>query len=119
MEQYLAFISYRHVKTDMQVSAFLRRYLENWHLPSSCTLPKKRRVFRDTDELPTSTDLGNDIEQALQNSDYLITICSEEYVTSKWCLREIERYIEMGKKDRILPVLISGFPVDRAVFADP
>lgn len=108
MERYLAFISYRHVKTDMQVSAFLRRYLENWHLPSSCTLPKKRRVFRDTDELPTSTDLGNDIEQALQNSDYLITICSEEYVTSKWCLREIERYIEMGKKDRILPVLISG-----------
>ena len=105
---YLAFISYRHVRPDTNVSGYLRKMLEGWHLPKSCALPKKRRVFRDTDELPTSTDLGADIENALKHSDCLIAVCSEEYVTSKWCMREIDRYIEMGRKDRIFPILISG-----------
>lgn len=108
MENYLAFISYRHTQPDERYSAVLRRALENFHLPSSCPLPKKRRVFRDTDELPTSTDLGEDIENALSGSGFLIAVCSEEYLLSKWCMREISLFIEMGKKDRILPVLVSG-----------
>ena len=108
MEHYLAFISYRHARADQHVSSLLRRYLENFHLPPSCGIPARRRVFRDTDELPTSTDLGADIENALENSEYLIAVCSEEYVQSKWCLREIDLFIEKGRKSRILPVLISG-----------
>ena len=110
MEHYLAFISYRHIRPDQHVSALLRKHLENWHLPSSCPVSGKRRVFRDTDELPTSTDLGNDIDRALKNSDWLIAVCSEAYVTSRWCMREIDVFIESGRKDRILPVLISGTP---------
>ena len=94
MEHYLAFISYRHARADQHVSSLLRRYLENFHLPPSCGIPARRRVFRDTDELPTSTDLGADIENALENSEYLIAVCSEEYVQSKWCLREIDLFIE-------------------------
>ena len=110
MEHYLAFISYRHIRPDQQVSALLRRHLETWHLPASCPLPRKRKVFRDTDELPTSSDLGSDIDRALQASDWLIAVCSESYVTSRWCMREIDVFIESGRKDRILPVLISGTP---------
>ena len=110
MDQYLAFISYRHIKRDQKISLQLRKYLESFHLPASSPIPKRRKCFRDTDELPTSTDLGTDIEHALEKSDYLIAVCSEEYVTSKWCLREIEVFIELGKKERILPVLVSGHP---------
>ena len=108
MNHYLAFISYRHKPLDQRVSFLLRKYLESFHLPLSCPIPKRRKCFRDTDELPTSTDLGADIEHALETSDYLIAVCSEDYVQSKWCMREIELYIEQGKKDKILPVLISG-----------
>ena len=108
MEKYLAFISYRHIKPDEKVSARLRRFLESFHLPASCPIPKRRKCFRDTDELPTSTDLGADIENALKDSRYLIAVCSEEYVKSRWCMQEITRFIEQGKKDRILPVLVSG-----------
>ena len=108
MERYLAFISYRHNQFDQNIAFQLRRHLEGFHLPTDCPLPKKRRVFRDTDELPTSTDLGADIENALQDSQFLIALCSKDYVQSKWCLREIERFVEMGKKDCILPVLIAG-----------
>ena len=107
MSRYLAFISYRHKERDQKVSSLLRRGLESWHLPSGSGLPEKRRVFRDTDELPTSSDLGKDIENALFDSDWLIALCSEDYIESKWCMREIEEYLKLGRKDRILPVLVS------------
>ena len=41
---------------------------------------------------------------------WLIALCSEEYLESRWCMREIDVFIESGRKDRILPVLISGKP---------
>ncbi len=114
MGKYIAFISYRHMERDQKLSMLLRKKLEGWHLPKGSNLPKKRRVFRDTDELPTSANLGDDIENALQDSGWLIALCSEEYTESLWCRREIAKYIEMGRKDRILPVLVSGEP-ERAV----
>ena len=107
---YLAFISYRHQEKDQRVSFLLRRGLENWHMPKDAGRLKSRRVFRDTDELPTSSDLGEDIENALRGSEYLIPLCSEAYVRSKWCMREVEEYIRSGRKDRILPILLSGEP---------
>ena len=107
-DHYLAFISYRHRKSDQKVSFQLRKDLESFHLPESCGIPKKRKCFRDTDELPTSPDLGADIEHALEDSDYLIAVCSEEYVKSRWCMREVDLFIAQGRKDRILPVLVSG-----------
>ncbi|MBQ7535152.1 MAG: toll/interleukin-1 receptor domain-containing protein [Stomatobaculum sp.] len=110
MKKYLAFISYRHLERDQQISAILMKGLEGYHLPKDCGLPSRRRVFRDTDELPTGSDLGTDIENALKDSEYLITLCSDEYMASRWCLREVELYLEMGRKDRILPVLIAGTP---------
>ena len=110
MDQYLAFISYRHSLRDQKISAQFRKKLETWHLPEDTSLPGKRRVFRDTDELPTSSDLGTDIQRALEGSGYLISLCSEEYMQSLWCLKEVQVFLELGRKDRILPVLVSGDP---------
>ena len=110
MERYLAFISYRHTPESNDAALRIRKGLEGYHLPKGCSLPKRRRVFRDTDELPTSSDLGTDIENALEDSGYLITLCSEDYPKSRWCLREMETFLESGRKDRILPVLLSGTP---------
>ena len=110
MERYFAFISYRHNPGEQQISLQLRRKLENWHLPKASALDRKRRVFRDKDELPTSSDLGTDIENALKESGFLICLCSEDYMGSLWCLKEVEVYLKLGRKDRILPVLVSGTP---------
>ena len=110
MKKYLAFISYRHLPDSNDAALRIRKGLEGYHLPKGCSLPKRWRVFRDNDELPTSSDLGMDIENALRDSEYLIALCSEEYLKSKWCLREMETFIESGRKDRILPVLLSGTP---------
>jgi len=108
MNRYLAFISYRHQERDQKISVLLRKGLENHYVPASEEVPKNRRVFRDTDELPTSSDLGADIVDALRESGWLVALCSEEYIASRWCMREISDFIAMGKKDRILPILVSG-----------
>ena len=111
MARYLAFISYRHRERDQKISGMLRRKLENWHLPKDSPedrIAKRRKVFRDTDELPTSADLGADLEQAIAESGWLIALCSEEYVQSLWCMKEIDEFIESGRKDRILPILLNG-----------
>lgn len=108
MNNYLAFISYRHTGRDSVIAGVLRHGLESFHAGRRSALPRVRKVFRDTDELPTSADLGADIENALQGSGWLIALCSEEYVQSRWCLSEIRSFIALGRKDRILPVLVSG-----------
>ena len=110
MNKYLAFISYRHQPESLDAAVRIRKGLEGHHLPADCPLPKHRKVFRDTDELPTSTDLGTDIENALHGSGYLIALCTEEYVHSRWCLREVGVFLELGRRDRILPVLVTGTP---------
>jgi WD40 repeat protein len=72
------------------------------------------RIFRDESELPTSGDLGQDITAALENSSFLIVLCSTKLKESKWCMREIEYFKEIhgGRINRILPILIDGHPTE-------
>ena len=76
---YDAFISYRHTTLDKAVAERLQRLLEGYVPPKSMDNSRKFekwRIFRDETELPTSSDLGGDIKTALENSKYLIVVCS-------------------------------------------
>ena len=74
--RYKAFISYRHQPFDRKVAVTLQKHLETFHPPKQLEKKEKWRVFRDETELPTSADLSQDIREALENSEYLIVICS-------------------------------------------
>ncbi len=112
--KYSAFISYRHVEPDMTIAQNLHTLIETYTIPKSVRKDKARKkmgiVFRDQEELPLSADLGKDITTALAQSEWLIVICSPQLLKSKWCLREIDTFIEIGRKDKILTVLVSGTP---------
>lgn len=116
---YDAFISYRHCELDKFVAENLHKQLEAFKVPKSLIASGKtnsktkiERVFRDRDELPLASNLADPITTALSSSDYLIVICSPRLPESKWCLKEIETFIEMHGRDHILAVLIEGEPVD-------
>ena len=85
---YGAFISYRHQSPDMEIAARLHKQIENYVIPSGIRQQsgKKRmgKVFRDQEELPLSADLGKDIEEALDNSEWLIAICTPAYLESRY-----------------------------------
>ena len=112
--RYEAFISYRHLPLDSAAAQRIEKALESYKIPRALRKKAGRarlnKCFRDRDELPLSEDLGESIEAALQNSAWLIVICTPELSKSKWCMREIDRFIELGKRDRIIPVLLKGEP---------
>lgn len=117
--KYDAFISYRHCEIDKYVATNLHRKLEKFKLPKSALalLPDKKkskieRVFRDEEELPLASELSNPIDKALENSDFLIVICTPRLKESRWCLKEIETFMKMHGRERILLVLAEGEPAD-------
>ena len=114
--KYCAFISYRHHSPDMEIAKRLHTLIENYRIPSGLRKESKHpgKVFRDQEELPLSADLGRDIEDALDASEWLICICSPRYMESRWCMRELEYFIEKHGRSRVLAVLAEGEP--EAVF---
>ena len=77
--RYAAFISYRHKPRDRQWAVRILRLLETYRTPKALraeAFPERvGTLFRDEDEIPASSDLSDQIKQALTRSDFLIVIC--------------------------------------------
>ena len=116
MENYLydAFISYRHLQLDKAVAKRLHTLIETYHIPKSVQKlsgkKKMGKVFRDEEELPLATSLSDNIRTALDASQWLIVVCTPALLESRWCLFEIDYFISLGRRDRILLVLADGTP---------
>ena len=123
--KYRAFISYSH--RDKQWGAWLHRALETYRVPKRLVGRNTERgtvrsritpVFRDRDELPSATDLGAVINEALEQSQNLIVICSPNSAASRWVNEEILAFKRLGRADRIFCIIVDGEPhADEA--ADP
>ena len=113
-EKYDAFISYRHCLPDSEIALKLQKKLESFRLPKDIAKKTGRTrlnsVFLDTTELSVSDDLSVELSSALLNSEYLIAICSPEYLKSKWCMREIQTFLEYKGRKKVLLVLADGEP---------
>ena len=111
---YNAFISYRHHPDDIRVATEIHRGLERFKVPKAIKQRSKAplRLFRDKDELPITSSLTDDITRALENSDFLIVICSEHTRESVWVQREIETFLRTHSRDRVLTVLAGGDPYE-------
>lgn len=112
---YDAFISYRHTELDKFAAENLHRQLEAFRLPANIVKKtggrrKLERVFRDKDELPLTSNLEDPIMKALAESEYLIVICSPRLRESLWCKKEIETFIALHGREKVLAVLIEGEP---------
>jgi len=115
--RYDAFISYRHTEPDRFAAENLHRQMEAFRLPGKLSgktgeRTKIERVFRDKDELPLTNNLEDPIMKALAESEYLIVICSPRIRESLWCRKEIETFIRMHGREKVLAVLIEGEPAD-------
>lgn len=112
--KYDAFISYRHTELDLHIAKKLHKGLETYKVPRAVAqkFGKKsiRRVFRDQEELPIGSDLGDNIETALTESEFLIVVCSPRTPESTWVRKEIETFIKLHDREHVLAVLIEGEP---------
>lgn len=112
--KYVAFISYRHGGIDEMVGTRIQRELERYRLPSKIAkqVGKKTlgKVFRDADDLRSASDLSEIIREGLDESEYLIVICTKRYKDSVWCMEEIEYFLQIRGRDKIIVVLVEGEP---------
>lgn len=114
-KEYFAFISYK--REDEKWASWLQNKLEHFRLPNNMggkdVLPKYiRPVFKDTSELASGV-LVNRIQEALDNSHFLIVICSPSAAKSPWINKEANYFIESGRAERIIPFIIDGSPKSR------
>jgi tetratricopeptide (TPR) repeat protein len=120
--RYRAFISYSH--RDSRKATRLHHKLEAYRVPKVLRSGSQtdgehhpgriRPVFRDRDDLSTSTSLTQSIEEALDASEALVVICSPDAVSSRWVNEEI-RYFRQQHPDRpVLAFVVRGDPI-----ADP
>ena len=114
--RYDAFISYRHCEPDNEIASRLQKKLEGFRLPKEIAKkvgrPRLSRIFRDETEFAVSDDLTAAINEALVNSEFLICICSPEYLKSEWCRKEIEFFLKGHDRKHILLVLADGEPME-------
>ena len=112
--KYNAFISYRHSEVDSKIASEIQTQLERFRIPKDITvktgIKRFERIFRDKEELPITSDLNDDIDAALMNSDNLIVICSTRTGESIWVRKEIETFLKYHEKKNIFTVLVDGEP---------
>lgn len=111
---YYAFISYQ--RKDEKWAKRLQRKLENYKLPvanakeaSDKKFEYIRPVFRDKTDL-TAGPLPDVLKEALNQSRYLIVICSPNAVQSPWVNDEINTFVNAGRTKFIIPFIIDGEP---------
>ena len=108
---YKAFISYRHKPVDVSIAELLQKRIEHYHIPKYMRQNGEVRlgyVFRDRDELPLSSNLTSSIETALDNSEYLIVVCTPDTPQSMWVRKEIEYFLSHHDMDHVIVVLADG-----------
>jgi eukaryotic-like serine/threonine-protein kinase len=115
--RYRAFISYSHADTPW--ANWLLKKLEGYAVPARFhgraapigeVGPRLAPIFRDRDELPTTSDLGEVIKNALRESATLIVICSPNSAKSRWVLEEIKAFKRLHGEGRVLAFIVAGEP---------
>jgi len=115
--KYWAFISYSH--SDREWGDWLHKVLETYRVPrrligresrDGTIPPRLYPIFRDREELPVSSDLGSNINEALRESRYLIVVCSPRAASSRWVGEEIKTFKRLGREARILALIVDGEP---------
>lgn len=113
--KYDAFISYSHSEPDAFIAQKLHSMLEHYRVPrkiKGLSREKIERIFRDKEELPLSSDLAANIQEALKQSEFLILICSPRSMKSKWVQKEVELFLETHTREKVLCIVADGEPQD-------
>lgn len=113
--RYWAFISYSHA--DEVAAMRLHRALEKYTLPFAVRrahrLPRRLiPVFRDVEELEAAPGLTARLQHALDESRWLLVLCSKASAQSAYVNAEVEYFLRRHGPDRILCVLEDGEPPD-------
>lgn len=117
--KYDAFISYN--SKDARYARRLQKRLEKYRFPTCIKdldgniikafdeKEYKFRIFRyETDLVAQNLDDG--LRAELNQSKYLIVLCTPNSAKSKWVGKEIKHFVDTGRKKRIIAYTVKGNP---------
>ncbi len=119
------FLSYSHA--DTQWARWLMRRLEAYRVPRrlrgraapiGVVGARIAPVFRDRDELPTTSDLGETIRAALRESETLVVVCSPTAAKSRWVKEEILAFKRLHGERPVFGFIVGGEPKAEGAEAD-
>lgn len=118
MLRYPAFLSYS--RRDLAFARKLHAELEAYRIPKNAGASGHSEkgdrispVFRDQDEVSASSDLGDTLTNALNQSSAMILIASPDAAASKWVNAEVEQFSKLGRANRIFVAIPPYIPTDR------
>jgi tetratricopeptide (TPR) repeat protein len=103
---YHAFISYSHRDRDILIARSLQKGLQR--LAKPFWQPQLVRVYRDETSLPADPALRGSLIRALDQSKYLIVVCSPESAGSTWVKEEVDHWLDRHGIQGLLLVLCEG-----------
>ena len=109
---YRAFISYSRADTEIVNDLYAR--LTQFRAPAALQKtqgayghpPRSFRVFLDRMSIEAGGSVPDAIKRKLDESAFLVVICSKAARESFWVSEEIKYFLSIASADRILPVLI-------------
>ena len=115
--KYTAFLSYSH--RDNAWAKRIHRALERFRIderlgeratPIGPDPSSLRPIFRDREEFSAGKSLDRQTREALEASAFLILLCSPSAAKSEFVNQEVLLFKQLGRGERIIPVILDGTP---------
>lgn len=117
--KYRAFISYSWA--DASWGKWLQSRLETYRTPAALigkegaygpVNSRLHPIFRDREDQSAGASISASLIKGLDESEFLIVICSPNSAQSQWCEQEIAWFKTHRNPDKILALIVDGEPGD-------
>lgn len=115
--KFRAFFSY--ARADDRIANWLHRQIDRYRTPMGLVgqtgdlgpIPKKLHpIFRDRTDLQAGGHIDASLQQALEDSETLVVLCTPVSAKSHWVNHECETFLGLGRETRIFPIIAAGQP---------
>ena len=111
--QYFAFISFQ--SADAKEAVRLQHAIESYRLPAVlCKVQKVpqriKPLYCYINDMHAGEELMQELKSRMENSRYLIVVCSPNAAKSVYVNSGIDYFVSLGRRDSIIPVIVDGVP---------
>lgn len=115
--KYFAFISFQ--SSDAKDAVRLQHAIESYRLPAvlckQTNVPRRiRPLYCYLNDMHAGEELMQELKERMEQSRYLIVVCSPRSAQSVYVNSGIDYFISLGRRDSIIPVIVEGVPYSSA-----
>lgn len=96
-KQYDVFLSFRGEDTRRGIVSHLHKAFLDRRIAD---------IFKDDKTLEIGDSISEELKEAIRNSKFAVVVISANYVSSTWCLNELQMIMELHKEQHLVVVPI-------------